>query len=126
MATDTLAALLARLDAVRDTMRVRRVFGDAYEVDGTTVIPVARVAGGGGGGGGDGDLGRGGRQTGAGGTGSGGGVGFGVTARPVGVVVVRDGHVEWQPTVDVMRIVLGGQLVGLAALVVVGRWLRRH
>ena len=121
MAEDTLATLLARLDAVQDTMTVRRVFGDAYEVDGTTVIPVATVRGGGGGGGGEGET------PGAEGSGSGGGVGFGVTARPVGVFVVRDGDVTWQPSVDVMRIVLGGQVVALTAIVVLGRWLRhRH
>ena len=37
-----------------DALNVRRVFGDAYEVDGVTVIPVAKVAGGAGGGGGQG------------------------------------------------------------------------
>jgi uncharacterized spore protein YtfJ len=120
MAGDTLTTLLARLDAVQDSLTVRRVFGDAYEVDGTTLIPVAKVAGGGGGGGGEGEAAD--RE----GSGSGGGVGFGVTARPLGVFVVRDGDVTWQPAVDVMRIVLGGQLIGLTAVLVIGRWLRRR
>ena len=40
------------LDTVRDSMTVRRVFGDPYERDGATVIPAARVRGAGGGGGG--------------------------------------------------------------------------
>ena len=35
-------------------MTVRGVFGDAYELDGVTIIPVARVVGGAGGGGGGG------------------------------------------------------------------------
>ena len=37
----------------RDALAVGRVFGDAYEIDGMTVIPVGRVAGGGGGGAGE-------------------------------------------------------------------------
>ena len=36
---------------VRDAMSVKRVFGEPYEQDGVTIIPVAWVAGGGGGGG---------------------------------------------------------------------------
>ncbi len=39
-----------RIDATRDAVTVRRVFGDAYQYNGTTVIPVAAVRGIGGGG----------------------------------------------------------------------------
>jgi uncharacterized spore protein YtfJ len=60
------------------------------------------------------------------GTGSGGGVGFGVTARPVGVYVVKDGDVTWQPSIDVMRIVLGGQIVAVVALLTLRRLLARR
>lgn len=115
---------LSKLDMVKDVVTVKRVFGDAYQADGATVIPVAAVRGGGGGGGGQG--------TGPGeqGSGSGTGVGLGVQARPVGVYVVKDGAVEWQPAVDVTRIVVGGQLVALAALFVLRSILvhrrRRH
>jgi len=42
-----------------------------------------------------------------------------VQARPVGVFVVRDGEVTWQPAVDVLPIILGAQAVALAALVTV-------
>jgi len=41
--------------AARDALTVRRVFGEAYEADGATVIPVARVFGGSGTGAGRGD-----------------------------------------------------------------------
>ena len=51
-----MTSALSRLDAVKDVLTVKRVFGDAYEVDGVTVIPVAAVRGGGGGGGGEGDA----------------------------------------------------------------------
>ena len=110
-----LASALSKLDAVRDILTVKRVFGDAYEVGGVTVIPVAAVRGGGGGGGGEGDA------PDAQGTGSGGGVGFGVNVRPVGAFVVKDGTVTWSPSIDVMRIVLGGQLVAIAGILVFGR-----
>jgi uncharacterized spore protein YtfJ len=120
MANNSLETVLARLNAVKDTMTVGRVFGDAYERDGVTVIPVASVRGGGGGGGGEGDANN------AQGSGSGGGVGFGVTARPVGVYVVKDGDVTWQPSIDVMRIVLGGQIVAVVALLTLRRLLARR
>ena len=94
---------------VRDTLSVRRVFGDPYEVDGCTVIPVAKVAGGAGGGGGEGNK--------ADESGTGFGTGFGLQARPVGVYQVRDGEVVWKPAIDVTRLAKGGQV--LAALIAV-------
>jgi hypothetical protein len=42
-----------------------------------------------------------------------------MTARPVGASVIRDGELSWRPAVDVNRIVLGGQLVAVAALLTV-------
>jgi uncharacterized spore protein YtfJ len=115
-----LSIAMSRLDAVKDVLTVKRVFGDAYELDGAAVIPVAAVRGGGGAGGGEGDA------PDAQGSGSGAGTGFGVHVRPVGAFVVKDGNVTWLPSVDVMRIVLGGQLVALAAVLVVGHALTRH
>lgn len=103
--------------AAHDTLTVRRVFGEAYERDGVLVVPVARVTGmtgsGAGSGGGDlapGEAGGDGRA--AHGTGDGGGGGFGAHVRPVGVFVVDDAGAHWHPTVDVNRIVRGGQLAG--------------
>jgi uncharacterized spore protein YtfJ len=119
-AGSALASALSKLDAVQDVMTVKRAFGDAYEVGGVTVIPVATVRGGGGGGGGEGDA------PDAQGTGSGAGLGFGVMVRPVGAFVVKDGTVTWSPSIDVMRIVMGGQLVAIAGLLVVGRILTHH
>ena len=121
MSDTGLSSVLSKLDAVKDVMTVKRVFGDAYQVDTVSVIPVAAVRGGGGGGGGEGsgpeDQGE----------GSGAGMGFGVNARPVGVYVVKDGTVKWCPSVDVTRIVLGGQLIALAAILTLRRvLLHRH
>jgi uncharacterized spore protein YtfJ len=118
-------------EAARDTLTVRRVFGEAYVSGDTTVIPVAKVMGGSGGG-----YGAGGRPqhersgtapaaaTGESGQtsadsaveGEGGGGGFAVRAKPAGVYVVRDGSVQWQPALDVNRLALGGQLLVAVAV----------
>jgi uncharacterized spore protein YtfJ len=82
----------------QEALSVRRVYGDPIERDGTTVIPVAKVRGGGGGGG-DAE--------------NNGGGGFGLTARPVGVFVIREGSVRWEPALDLNRIILGGQVVAI-------------
>ena len=107
---------------MKDALTVRRVFGDAYQVDDVMVIPVARVRGGGGGGGGEGT----GSDNGSEGSGSGAGMGFGMDARPVGVYVVKDGNVTWQPAVDVMRVIVGGQLLALAAILTFRSIVRHH
>jgi uncharacterized spore protein YtfJ len=93
----------------RDVLTVKRVFGEPYEREGVTVIPAARVQGGAGAGGGEDPQGQ----------GKGSGSGFGVTARPVGAFVLRDGELSWRPAVDVNRIVLGGQVVVIVALLTV-------
>src|SRR4029453_969565 len=85
----------------RDTMTVKRVFGEPYEKDGVTIIPAARVQGGAGGGTGEDPNGQ----------GRGSGSGFGVTPPPGGGFLVRDGDLSWRPAVDVNRIILGGQVV---------------
>jgi uncharacterized spore protein YtfJ len=93
----------------RDTLTVKRVFGEPYEKDGATIIPAARLQGGAGGGSGEDPQGQ----------GKGSGSGFGITARPVGAFIIRDGQVSWRPAVDVTRIVLGGQMVAVVALLTV-------
>ncbi|GAA4288760.1 spore germination protein GerW family protein [Georgenia daeguensis] len=110
-------------ESARDSLTVRRVFGEAYVVGETTVIPVAKVMGGSGmgyGGAARPDArGAPGAQDGAAGgaEGEGGGGGFGMLAKPAGVFVVHDGSVQWQPALDVNRLAVGGQiLVAVAAL----------
>jgi uncharacterized spore protein YtfJ len=107
------------LAQARDSMTVRRVYGEPIERDGTTVIPEANVRGGGGGGGGEGPA----EMNG----GKGEGAGFGLTARPAGAYVIRDGVVTWHPAIDPTRIVVGGQIVALVAILAVRSILRhRH
>jgi uncharacterized spore protein YtfJ len=89
------------LTGVRDAVTVKRVYGDPIERDGILLIPAAKVAGGGGGGG-DSDAGSGG--------------GFGVSARPVGAWVIRNGEVTWEPAVDATRIATLGMLVAIVFL----------
>src|ERR1019366_7295920 len=105
------------LNQVREVATVRQVFGEPYEKDGMLVVPVARIRGGGGGGS---DL-PGGAEKGRQGRGG----GFGIDSRPLGVYVIRDGTVSWQPAIDVTRIVLQGQVVAIVALLV-ARSLLRH
>ena len=102
------------LAQARDAMTVQRVFGDPIERDGVTVIPVANVMGGAGGGSGEAPE-----------EGSGGGAGYGIRATPAGVYVIRDGAVDWQPAVDMGRVILVGQLVAIVALLVLRSVLKR-
>lgn len=104
------------LAQTRDAITVKRVFGDPYERDGVTVIPAATVRGGGGAGGGhdaENDS-----------EGSGGGLA--ITAQPAGVFVVKDGDVSWRPALDVNRVILGGQVVAVVALLTFRSVLKRQ
>ena len=80
---------------------MRRVYGEAIERDGVTLVPAAMVVGGGGG-----DE-----------AGNGGG-GFGLMARPIGAWAIRDSEVSWRPVVDLpLLAAIGGlTLVALARL----------
>jgi len=89
------------LDRVLQHTSAGHVYGEPYERNGVVVIPAAAVVGGGGGGN-EGETKQGG--------------GFGIVAKPAGAWVI-DGHrVRWVPAVDVTRIILGGQLLALAGL----------
>lgn len=93
------------IGAAKDTVTVRRVFGEPYMSGDIMIIPVAKIMGGFGEGYGGGEA-----ETKP-AAGEGGGSGFGVRAKPAGVYRIRDGEVEWRPAIDVNRIVLGGQIV---------------
>jgi uncharacterized spore protein YtfJ len=115
---ESTTTVLDNIRGTHDALSVRRVFGDPVEAGGVTIIPVARVSGGAGGGGGQGSSDK--------ENGSGFGTGFGIQARPVGVYAVRNGEVEWKPTVDVTRLAHGGQvLAGIVSVCVTLILLRR-
>ncbi len=87
------------IDAARESLTVRRVYGEPYERNGVT--------GSGGGGGSGEEEGK-----------TGGGGGFGLRARPVGAYVIRGDEVYWESALDLNRVILGGQIVALVALLV--------
>jgi uncharacterized spore protein YtfJ len=98
----------ALLEKAHDVLNARQLIGEPYEKNGTTVLPVVSIRGGGGGGGGaPGD-----------GSPGGAGGGLGLVARPVGAYVIRGDAVTWVPAIDINRVILGGQLVAIAALLV--------
>ena len=75
---------------------VTRLFGPPYETgDGTTVVPVAKACR---------------RRSPRAGDAAG-----RVIAKPMGIFVIKDGSASWQPAVDVTRIALMGELIGLVA-----------
>jgi uncharacterized spore protein YtfJ len=92
------------INEAKDTMTVRRVYGEPYQEGGVTIIPAANVTGGGGAGG---DA-----------EGNGGG-GFGVRARPAGAWIIKGGEARWRPALDLNRTILVGQLVAIVALLTV-------
>jgi uncharacterized spore protein YtfJ len=103
------------LETIRDVIdgaAARRVFGDPITHDGLTVLPVAKVSGGGGGGGGTSPA-----EDGRDASGSGGGVG--TSAKPLGVFVIKEGNVGWRPAVDVNKVIVGGQIIVVAALLMI-------
>lgn len=98
----------------RETFGVRREYGEPFERNGVTIIPVSAVRGGGGGGSGH-----------QGEDGVGGG-GFGLTARPCGAWVIRGEEVEWKPALDPVRIALGAEFLATLALLRTTSRRRRH
>ncbi|MBN1209186.1 MAG: hypothetical protein JXB05_30290 [Myxococcaceae bacterium] len=102
------------LDKTRGDISAKRVFGEPVQQGDAIIIPAAKVSGGGGGGEGKGPAEQ----------GSGAGSGFGLSARPVGAFVIRNGHARWRPAIDVNRVILGGQIVAAIGLLVLGTVLR--
>jgi uncharacterized spore protein YtfJ len=92
---------LDTVNQARDAITVKRVYGDPYTEGGVTIIPAAAVMGGGGGGG---DM-----------QGNG-GSGFGLSARPAGAWIIKDGDAVWRPAIDVNRAILMGQVVAIVTL----------
>jgi hypothetical protein len=92
--------LLQRMGAAS----ARTIFGEPIHQDGLVLVPAVKVGNGGGAG------------RGADASGDGSGFGFGSGGRPAGAFILRNGEVTWRPAVDVNRIVLGGQLVAVVAV----------
>jgi hypothetical protein len=84
------------LAQAHDAATIKRVFGEPIEREGVTVVPVAAAWC------------------------------FGLVVRPIGVYRIKGEEVEWQPAVDATLIALGGQLVGIVALLVLRSVLKRR
>jgi hypothetical protein len=83
------------LDSIVPDPAAAQVYGQPYETaDGVTVVPVARVRG------------R---------TRPGTDSDLRLSARPVGVFVIKDGEATWVPALDSTRIALMGELIGLVS-----------
>ena len=110
--------VLETIEQAKDAIHVKRVYGEPYEKDNVIIIPAARVQGGGGAGSGEAPEGQGG--------GSGGG--FGVNAKPAGAWVINGEDVQWRPAIDVNKIIMGGQVIAVAALLLAAAVVRsrRH
>ena len=101
------------LHSVREAVErtgAEKVYGSPITEGGVTVLPVAKVSGGGGGGEATSE-----QRNGEGGSGG----GLGIAAKPLGVFVLRNGRVSWRPAVDINRVILGGQIVAIVALLVI-------
>ena len=110
-------AVLETIREVVGNTTAGKVFGSPISQDGLIVLPVAKVSGGGGGGGGRGLAEDGSDAGGAGG-------GLGVSAKPLGVFVIKEGRVAWRPAVDVNKVILGAQIVAVTALLVVRAFIK--
>ena len=94
----------------KDSLKATVVYAEPVKEDGMTMIPAVRVAAGGGAGTGQDERGQ-----------KGEGGGLGLSARPVGAFVIKDGNLRWKPAVDVNRLIAVLGAVAVAALLVVGR-----
>jgi uncharacterized spore protein YtfJ len=102
------------LTDTRERMSQHTVFGEPITHEGIVVIPVARI--GGMAGAGTGNRSDTGTSEGA---GKSEGAGFSMRAAPVGVFVIRNGTVRWRPAVNINKIIFGGQVVAIVALLTV-------
>jgi uncharacterized spore protein YtfJ len=101
------------LSRATDPLQARMVYTEPIEKDGITVIGAAKLIGGGGGGNGTDEHGQ-----------HGEGGGLGLTARPVGAYIIKDGKLRWEPAVDVNRVITTVGTVVVTAILVVGRIIR--
>lgn len=111
--------MLESVREVIDSVEARKVYGTPIERDGMTVLPVAKIRGGGGAGGSH-TAGQ--DMPGAEGEGG----GMGMAAKPLGVFVIREGQVSWQPALDLNKVILGGQILAGIALLTLRAYLKHR
>ncbi|MBI3998713.1 MAG: hypothetical protein HY355_06735 [Armatimonadetes bacterium] len=99
--------LMNRIGQVHERATVKTVFGEPFQVNGRTIIPVAKVAYGFGFGAGRSNE----REKEEEETGEGGGGGGGVSVRPVAVLEISGQDTKVKPIVDVTRLALAGMVL---------------
>jgi uncharacterized spore protein YtfJ len=129
------------MDKVQNTANAKAVFGEPYEKDGITIIPVAKVAFSGGAGEGWGKMKMWGKNKEAGGDETGEklnseetpsksmGRGFGGMARsmPIGYIKIKNGEAVFVETMDKTKLIIGGMvLTGVALVVMKMLFWRKH
>jgi len=102
-----LEEMLNRIGQMHERAAVKTVFGEPYQVNGRTIIPVAKVSYGFGFGAGRGNAKINGANE-SGGGGEGGGGGGRVSVRPVAVVEMSGTETRLKPIVDVTRLAIAG------------------
>jgi uncharacterized spore protein YtfJ len=113
--TETMRSDTAVLETIREVVNhatAGTVFGTPISQDGLIVLPAAKVSGGGRGGRGSGPADESSEKGGIAG-------GLGLSAKPLGVYLIKDGKVAWRPAVDVNRVIVGGQIVAVIALLTI-------
>jgi uncharacterized spore protein YtfJ len=101
-----LERMLERIGEIQEHASVKTAFGEPYQVNGRTLIPVAKVAYGFGFGGGPSKVKEAAAEESRGGAGGGGG--GRLVVRPVAVLDVTGGETAVKPIVDVTRLAIAG------------------
>jgi uncharacterized spore protein YtfJ len=104
-----LEEMLNRIGQIHERATVKTVFGEPYQVNGRTIVPVAKISYGFGFG-----AGRGPKENGeddSRGGGAGGGGGGRVSVRPVAVLEMSAAETRVRPIVDVTRLAIAGMLL---------------
>ncbi|MGD8466016.1 MAG: spore germination protein GerW family protein [Anaerolineae bacterium] len=119
----SLNRLFETIENTRQAANWQAAFGQPQEIDGRTIIPVARVGYAYGLGFGQGSTPS--EEEGEpASTGEGGGSGGGSTTTPLGAIVVTPARVYFEETVDASKIAIAGILLGAVAIYQVSKTLR--
>jgi hypothetical protein len=94
------------IEEAQAALTVKRAFGEPFKVDGLTIVPAARVAGGGAGGGANNKT-------------AGWGTGFGLVSQPLGIYVIDAKNAHWVPAAapNGLLALIGAPIAALRRLV---------
>ena len=119
----SLNRLFDQVGEVRENANWQAAFGEPQEIDGKTLIPVARVGYAFGLGFGEGSMPPAEEDAPA-GSGEGGGSGGGATTKPLGAIVVTSDEVRFEPVEDESKIAIAGMIMVALSIWQVSKTLR--